>query len=226
MQHFPIFLSVAGRRIVVAGGGETALAKLRLLLKTKARINVFAATPEPEVERLAAAGHLSLIRRPLEAGDALCAALFYAAHDDEDIDHIINAIKDSAAEMRADGLIDGRADSRDYDPQITAAPPRLSLPGGEARIAQDMAAPLAPLACPRSGVVHRMNPSARIQLPLTDLMVAETGRGRPAGRHSCRRLRGTAQPQRSSHRVRWLRLCDGLREYPDAEPESGIETGE
>ncbi|WP_171136737.1 non-ribosomal peptide synthetase/type I polyketide synthase [Ruegeria sp. HKCCC1038] len=71
-----------------------------------------------------------------------------AAHDDEDIDHIINAIKDSAAEMRADGLIDGRADSRDYDPQITAAPPRLSLPGGEARIAQDMAAPLAPLACP------------------------------------------------------------------------------
>ena len=34
MQHFPIFLNVADRRIVVAGGAEAALAKLRLLIKT------------------------------------------------------------------------------------------------------------------------------------------------------------------------------------------------
>ena len=43
MQHFPIFLDTAGRRIVVSGGGDAALAKLRLLLKTQAQLTVFAA---------------------------------------------------------------------------------------------------------------------------------------------------------------------------------------
>ena len=36
MQHFPIFLDLARRRVVLAGGGAAALAKLRLLLKTEA----------------------------------------------------------------------------------------------------------------------------------------------------------------------------------------------
>ena len=34
MQHFPVFMAVKGRRIVVSGGGDAALAKLCLLLKT------------------------------------------------------------------------------------------------------------------------------------------------------------------------------------------------
>ena len=29
MKHFPIFTAVEGRRIVLAGGGEAALAKLK-----------------------------------------------------------------------------------------------------------------------------------------------------------------------------------------------------
>ena len=41
MDHFPIFLATAGRRIVLSGGGDAALAKLRLLLKTTANITVF-----------------------------------------------------------------------------------------------------------------------------------------------------------------------------------------
>jgi len=36
MDHFPIYLSTKGQRIVLSGGGEAALAKLRLLLKTEA----------------------------------------------------------------------------------------------------------------------------------------------------------------------------------------------
>ena len=49
MKHFPIFTAVEGRRIVLAGGSEAALAKLRLLLKTEARISVFAPEPAPEI---------------------------------------------------------------------------------------------------------------------------------------------------------------------------------
>ena len=44
MEHFPIFLATTGKRIVLAGGKDAALAKLRLLLKTSARIIVFSDT--------------------------------------------------------------------------------------------------------------------------------------------------------------------------------------
>ena len=55
MQHFPIFLAVAGRRIVLSGGGDAALAKLRLLMKTKAHLTVIAPDVAPEISAWAAA---------------------------------------------------------------------------------------------------------------------------------------------------------------------------
>jgi amino acid adenylation domain-containing protein len=71
-----------------------------------------------------------------------------AAHDEEDIDHVIEAVKDTALEMRAAGLLVGR-DVVEYDgPKVDAAPPRLSLPGGEAAIAAAMATPLGTLSVP------------------------------------------------------------------------------
>lgn len=86
MDHFPIFLATTGRRIVLSGGGDAALAKLRLLLKTRARITVFATDPDPLIIEWAATGKLTLIKRRIEPGDAMCAALFYAADEDDDED--------------------------------------------------------------------------------------------------------------------------------------------
>ena len=83
MQHFPIFLSLTGRRVVVSGGGQAAIAKLRLLLKTEARLIVLAADPAPEIAAWADAGRLTLHRRDLAPGDAQGAALVYAADEDE-----------------------------------------------------------------------------------------------------------------------------------------------
>ena len=83
MQHFPIFLAVQGQRITLSGGGEAALAKLRLLMKTEARIDVFAASPAPEIETWASEGKLTLTRRALASGDVDGSALFYAADEDE-----------------------------------------------------------------------------------------------------------------------------------------------
>ena len=71
-----------------------------------------------------------------------------AAHDDADIDHVIAAVKDTALEMRAAGLLVGRDVVPYSGPHIHAAPPRLSLPGGEAAIAAAMAAPLGTLTVP------------------------------------------------------------------------------
>ncbi len=121
MQHFPIFLAVAGRRIVVSGGGEAALAKLRLLMKTEAHLSVFAPAPDPQIVTWAEAGRLTLHARALEPGDALCAVLFYAADED--------AVEDarSTALARADGaltnIVDNLEDSQFITPAIVDRDP-------------------------------------------------------------------------------------------------------
>ena len=122
MDHFPIFITAAGRRIVVSGGHEAALAKLRLLMKTTAHINVFATDPAPEIVSWAETGKLSrLTRRALEPGDCLCAGLFYAANEDEAED------KRVAALAHADGalvnIVDNLADSQFITPAIVDRDP-------------------------------------------------------------------------------------------------------
>jgi uroporphyrin-III C-methyltransferase / precorrin-2 dehydrogenase / sirohydrochlorin ferrochelatase len=82
MRHFPVFLDLAGRRVVVSGAGETAVAKLRLLLKTEARIAVYGPDPDPAIRAWAAEGRLVLTERPVDEGDATCARLLYAANAD------------------------------------------------------------------------------------------------------------------------------------------------
>ncbi len=129
MQHFPIFLDLAGRRVVVAGGGETALAKLRLLLKTQARVTVFAAEPGAEVERLAAEGRVALVRRAFDVGDALCAALAYAAGDDETEDARVAAI--ARKEGALVNVVDNLAASTFITPAIVDRDPVVVAIGTE-----------------------------------------------------------------------------------------------
>lgn len=121
MQHFPIFLAVAGRRIILSGGGDAALAKLRLLFKTQAHITVFALRPDAQIETWAGEGRLRLIRRALEPGDALCAVLFYAADEDDAEDARTVAL------ARADGaltnIVDNLGDSQFITPAIVDRDP-------------------------------------------------------------------------------------------------------
>ena len=82
MQHFPIFLRFAGRRVVVSGTGQAAVAKLRLLLKTDAEITVFGPDPEPDILAWHRAGALRHEARRVAADDLDGAALLYCASDD------------------------------------------------------------------------------------------------------------------------------------------------
>ena len=115
MKHFPIFMSVEGRRIVVSGAGEAALAKLRLLLKTKARVMVFGCSPHADIARLATQGKLTLIERALEPGDAACAVLFYAANDDDAEDARVTKL------AQADGALTNWVDNLGASQFITPA---------------------------------------------------------------------------------------------------------
>ncbi|MCR9126575.1 MAG: siroheme synthase CysG [Rhodobacteraceae bacterium] len=121
MQHFPIFLAIAGRRVVVSGGGEAALAKLRLLFKTEAHLTVFSPDPAAQIVDWADTGRLRLVRRAMQPGDALCAALFYAADEDPQED------ARTAGLARADGalvnVVDNLADSQFITPAIVDRDP-------------------------------------------------------------------------------------------------------
>ncbi len=92
MRHYPVFLDLRGRRIVVAGAGGIAVAKLRLLLKTEAEILVYGSAPAAEVRGWAAEGRIRLLERALVEGDADGAALVYAATGDAAADARVAAI--------------------------------------------------------------------------------------------------------------------------------------
>ncbi len=82
MRHYPVFLDMDRARIVLSGGGEAALAKLRLLLKTRAMLIVHARDPLPELRTWAEEGLLRLIEAPLNHVAVTGATLVYAADED------------------------------------------------------------------------------------------------------------------------------------------------
>ncbi|MGJ8623760.1 MAG: siroheme synthase CysG [Yoonia sp.] len=121
MKHFPIFLAVAGRRIVLSGGGDAAMAKLRLLMKTEAHLTVIAAEVADDIRKWEAAGKLRVIPRAMAPGDALCAALFYAANEDNAEDARVSAI--AHAEGALVNIVDNLADSQFITPAIVDRDP-------------------------------------------------------------------------------------------------------
>lgn len=70
MKTFPMFLQMQGRRVVIAGGGEQAAQKCRLMLKTEAEIFVLAPDLDPELADLNQSGRI------IWRADAICAADF------------------------------------------------------------------------------------------------------------------------------------------------------
>ena len=115
MQHFPIFLDLQDRAVAIAGCGEFAVAKLRLLLKTQARITVYAAEPEADLLAVINAHAVSLIRRPATADDLHGAALAYAAHGEAEAD------AQFAARARSVGVLVNVVDNLEASAFITPA---------------------------------------------------------------------------------------------------------
>ncbi|MFO1148384.1 MAG: siroheme synthase CysG [Alsobacter sp.] len=86
LNYFPITYAVAGRTIVLAGGGEAALNKLRLLLRSEATIRVVSPELEPPIAALVAEHGLEHVARELQPCDLFGAALLFAGTGDEALD--------------------------------------------------------------------------------------------------------------------------------------------
>lgn len=121
MRHFPIFVNMDTARIAVSGGGEAALAKLRLLMKTTARIEVFAEAPAPELAGWAREGRLVLTRRPLQPADLDGARLVYAADEDPERDAAIAAMGAAAGVLV--NIVDNLQDSDFITPAMVDRDP-------------------------------------------------------------------------------------------------------
>ncbi|OWJ75950.1 MULTISPECIES: siroheme synthase CysG [Haematobacter] len=115
MKHFPLFLDTTGRRILLSGGGDAAVAKLRLLLKTEAQVEVFSNDPVNEILLWAAEGRIALHHRALTSEDLSGAVLVYAADED--------AARDAAtaALARAAGVLHNIVDDLHGSAFITPA---------------------------------------------------------------------------------------------------------
>jgi precorrin-2 dehydrogenase/sirohydrochlorin ferrochelatase len=85
LNHYPIFLSLKDRPVLVVGAGRVALRKTRGLLEAGARVTVVAPTWEGEFEALP----VSLVRRRFRATDLSGYVLVFAATNDRLTNHRI-----------------------------------------------------------------------------------------------------------------------------------------
>ena len=132
MKHYPIFLDLKDRPVLVVGAGKIALRKTRGLLEAGAKITVVA----PECEAEFADLPVRMVRRRFRASDLAGVFLVFAATDDRLTNHRIGIaakgrsllanIADSAAEC--DFIVPARVQRGDVQIAVSTGgeSPRLS----------------------------------------------------------------------------------------------------
>ncbi|MGN6253150.1 MAG: uroporphyrinogen-III C-methyltransferase [Marmoricola sp.] len=93
---YPSGLRLAGRRVVVVGGGQVAQRRVPGLIAAGADVVVVSPAVTPAIEGLAGAGELTVVARPFTAADLDGAWYVLAATDDP----AVNAAVGDAAEAR------------------------------------------------------------------------------------------------------------------------------
>ncbi len=86
---FPLFVNLAGKRIVVVGGGRIALRRIRVLAEFTENITVIAPELHPELLSPELAGKLRVLQRAYAPGDLEGADLVLAATDDPAVDRAV-----------------------------------------------------------------------------------------------------------------------------------------
>jgi precorrin-2 dehydrogenase / sirohydrochlorin ferrochelatase len=85
MPHYPIFLDLHDRRVLVVGAGKVALRKTLGLVDAGARVTVVAPEALPDFDRLP----VRVLRRAYRPSDLAGALLVFAATNDRQTNHRI-----------------------------------------------------------------------------------------------------------------------------------------
>ena len=157
-SYFPIFVDLKDQPVLVVGGGEVAARKIRLLLKSAARVRVTARELNEELEGLAAEGKVHHVATAFDPAQMKGARLVIAATDDRALNRAVVAAAETAGLLC--NVVDDPQASRFITPSIierapitvavstAGAAPVLArrlrerietlLPGGYGRVAQFM----------------------------------------------------------------------------------------
>lgn len=92
---YPIMLKLAGKKIVVVGGGKVAERKILGLIDTKANITVVAPEISSELQQLAKTGKIDWLTKTFSTEDIEGAFMVFAATNDKELNQ---KIKESAKE--------------------------------------------------------------------------------------------------------------------------------
>ena len=169
MRHFPLFFDMRGRTVVVSGAGETAVAKLRLLLKTEARIVVFGTDPAAQVRGWAAERRLTLVERAVADGDADGAALFYGANAEAEEDVRAAAIGRAAGALV--NIVDNLEESAFITPAIVDRDPvtvAIGTEGAAPVLARKIKAEVEAMLPARLGALTRIGQAFRGRVEALD----------------------------------------------------------
>ncbi len=129
MRYFPVYLDLDGREVLIVGGGEKALQKLRLLAKTSARLRVVAEEIDEDIVALARERGVALEWHRFRPSDLAEVAMVFAAQDDAESDAKVAA----AAKARGIPLnvVDGPRQSTFIMPAIVDRDPVVVAIGTE-----------------------------------------------------------------------------------------------
>jgi uroporphyrin-III C-methyltransferase/precorrin-2 dehydrogenase/sirohydrochlorin ferrochelatase len=162
LNAFPVFLRVAGRAIVIVGGGDAALAKARLVAQSSAIVRIVADDPDNALVVWAARAGADLIAAPYGAACLEGAALVFAASGDAELDRRV------AADARAAGIPVNAVDRPElcdfYTPAIVNRAPvavAIGTEGAGPVLAQMLRARIDQMLPPSLGLLAKLAISYR-----------------------------------------------------------------
>ncbi len=91
MRYYPVFLDIAGKPVIVIGGGNIAHQKVVGLLKVGAEVTVVSPELNAEMSSLASEGQFRHIRRDYAPGDLEGYVLAFVATDDRSVNATVAA---------------------------------------------------------------------------------------------------------------------------------------
>src|SRR5262249_43682976 len=99
MRSFPLFLKLQERPVLLAGNGDAAAAKLRLLSAAGARVRAFAETPSVELRAAIQELSVSWNAAPVTSEDLRHVELVIGAYGDEAADAALSNLARSVGKL-------------------------------------------------------------------------------------------------------------------------------
>jgi uroporphyrin-III C-methyltransferase/precorrin-2 dehydrogenase/sirohydrochlorin ferrochelatase len=173
LRYFPLFFNLHGQKVLVVGGGEVALRKVDLLERAGALVTLVAPRVEPEIERRAAAGRITLAIREFAPDDLNGARLAVAATSRRALNRWIASLADGRSIPV--NVVDDREASRVIVPALIDRDPVLiavSSGGASPVLARRLRERLEALLSTRTGRLAswlaELRPVSRRRLPRPD----------------------------------------------------------